>query len=195
VRLIGLRRGSIIAEFEFSGSRADIDAAISKVEANLGGNIRRALCEAVDAGTGCQLELLRSIVVPGRSERAKRASRLRAHSKTEEQEVAAIWIVLASAVMCSPILLKLGLRCRRRREIANVPDTLVPSSPQEAMKDADKLSIASSGSTCTPKEMVDCEVQTVCSGELAWGSPMQSVTATNCPNERSISVEAVDVLI
>lgn len=58
VRLLGLRTGSIIADFEARGQEAKIVAAMKRLHGNLGsdGNLSTMLCAAARGGESCAVE-------------------------------------------------------------------------------------------------------------------------------------------
>mmetsp|Transcript_44519 Transcript_44519/g.83493 ORF Transcript_44519/g.83493 Transcript_44519/m.83493 type:complete len:779 (-) Transcript_44519:197-2533(-) len=163
VRLIGLRSGSIIVEFELAGEIKAVSMAVERTKAQLVGEapLRRSLCEAAGVGDlqACNVEFQRSTAVPAPE----------ADDEQEESRFLPLVIGVSSGVMLLAGLVAMMLVLRHRRrlqgpkflaEVKDVPELSDTVMEWKAEKDV-KDNVSDSGSTATPKEMQDVEVMSL----------------------------------
>jgi len=169
VRLLGLRKGSIIAEFEFQGEEAYVSAAVKRVYAALlkhgPGSLEDRLCQAATVGMGpksCRVWMIRTTSVGGW---------FTSEAKEEEVKILPAWAWIpiglgcVLAVLCMLLMTVLCIKRRRRAKALN--DAQSSNCKQDiraTSKDAQD-NISDSASTATPDRVNSC-VQTEMSGEI-----------------------------
>jgi len=164
VRLLGLRAGSIIAEFEIQGKEEEVSGAVKKVEEALRkhgpGSLEDRLCEAAAVGgtvMPCRVWLIRNTAYKGTEVQA-----LEDHTTRWPLW---LWIALPFIFFAACLLpLVVAFICikRRRRGARSVNGQ--EAAIEATSKDV-KDNISDSASTATP-DRVDCLVQTELTGEV-----------------------------
>eukprot|EP00747_Dinoflagellata_sp_TGD_P128130 gnl/TRDRNA2_/TRDRNA2_174485_c1_seq4.p1 gnl/TRDRNA2_/TRDRNA2_174485_c1~~gnl/TRDRNA2_/TRDRNA2_174485_c1_seq4.p1 ORF type:complete len:790 (+),score=175.76 gnl/TRDRNA2_/TRDRNA2_174485_c1_seq4:95-2464(+) len=163
VRLLGARRGSIIAEFELLGPSAeDVSFAVQNIEKALAGPVLpEELCAATRAGSGCKVELAHKAMITPPPSRG-------AFSFLQDQ-TATLAVIAAIGAVCFLLLTTLagiGALCRRRRQKALLEQRQVEKKQQpdietaeaaevskvpEKKTESDEKESVGSGSTKTPE--------------------------------------------
>jgi hypothetical protein len=168
VNLLGLRQGSIIIDFEFSGSEAE--AAAGKLQRNFAdGVLAQALCAVATVGQyptpKCDAELLH-VTHAASPVAAKQAGN---HALVIGLSVAGSVLVLGAVVA--------GVMVYRRRQASSAKRAAPLGTPEAPglAKDA-KDDDADTASTGTPK--VSSEVQTDVSGDISEVGSLASREAT-----------------
>jgi len=167
VRLLGLRAGSIIAEFEFQGEEAEVTAAVKRVHVALirhgHGSLEERLCDAANVGMEakpCRVWMIRTTAVGGWNT---------AVIKEESSSLPLwAWFVIGGALLLCmvPMVALLPYIWRRMHAKPNNE-----AQPQNGEKDIEATSkeandnISDSASTATPDVVNGC-VQTDMSGDL-----------------------------
>jgi len=184
VRLIGLRRGSIISEFELTGSRASIVEAMKNLEADMASpensKVGKAMCEAAIAATvgidsespvQCHGELMRTDFLEGveRSTEILEPVNEASIYDSDNTALAMLLIVGGCAGFLTVLAGALIVRKRRRRRHANnnaIKTKEVDSKDCKYGNDT-KDNVSECGSTLTPSSKVSCEVQTEVTGDIS----------------------------
>jgi len=167
VRLLGLRAGSIIAEFEFQGEEAEVTAAVERVRVALlqhgYGSLEDRLCEAANAGMEpkpCRVRMIRTTAVAGWSTAVPKDDR-------ENLPLWAWFVIGSTMLVCTVPMVALLLYIWRRMH-AKPKNKAQPQNGEKDLeatsKDA-KDNISDSASTATPDVVHGC-VQTDMSGDL-----------------------------
>jgi hypothetical protein len=191
VRLIGLRRGSIIAEFELLGSRSRISQAISHLEADLANTasspLGNAMCAAASAGRGspvqCHTELVRTEFLDG----VEPDEYMGGSVPGESQQGTLAIILFVAACVCVVGMIGAILCIMRSNRNIGVPkqkpmesvvravvtnqkggkDDAIVANSQDYEK-GEKDNASDCDSTATPASpKVSCEVQTDISGDIS----------------------------
>jgi len=161
VRLLGLRQGSIVTEFELRGKEADITAAISRLEDDINGlgSLQAAMCHAATVGRegarpDCRLELVRTTAIPPPvSDQSKLGSTV-IMTVVSAAAVATIMVCAAALVLW---------RRRRRAKMQQSDSQVVTAKPKAGQS---KDTVSDTASTATP-EVASSEVQTDISGDIS----------------------------
>jgi hypothetical protein len=171
VRLLGLRAGSIIAEFEIQGKEEEVTGAVKKVEVALWkhgpGSLEDRLCEAATIGgtvMPCRVWLIRTTAYEG--------SEVQAFEDDKAEHLpwpVWAWIAVGFAFFVPKCMLVMVvaficMKRRRRGEEARSFMNGQEDDPEATSKDA-KDNISDSASTATP-DRVNCHVQTEMTGEI-----------------------------
>jgi hypothetical protein len=172
VRLIGLRRGSIIAEFELTGTRSRVMDAVYHLQADLAtaatSKLGKTLCEAASAGRDapvqCHTELMRTEFFEG-TEITPGAVAKSAADESESNTLAIALIVAASAIV---VVLIAAIAYTKMKRGQNQQVTNKAVTATEVQEKGGKDNFSECGSTATPpSEKVSSEVQTEVSGEIS----------------------------
>jgi hypothetical protein len=178
VRLLGLRKGSIIAEFEFQGKEADVTGAVKRVQSALlqreHGKLQHRLCEAATVSImgpklwevlsmgpkPCRVEMIRTTAVGGWSTAVT----------PEVDEIFPIWAQIT--IGCGTVVLSvmaaficLCIRRRKHAKLRNEAQSLKGEKDAETTSKDVKDNISDSASTATP-DRFNGGVQTDVSGDL-----------------------------
>jgi len=168
VRLLGLRAGSIIAEFEFQGKEEEVTAAVKRVEVALWqhghGSLEERLCEAATVGKErmpCRAWLIRTTAVRGWEKQAVEAP------GTRLPLWACIAVGCAIFFACIGVMAAVFIRIKRRQRAKTQKEAETSNCKEdvEATSKDTKDNISDSASTATP-DRVNCCVQTEMTGEL-----------------------------
>jgi len=168
VRLLGLRAGSIIAEFEFQGNEAEVAAAAKRVETALWqhghGSLEDRLCEAAAAGKeqiACRAQLIRTVPLRGMEGQA-----------FEVDESLSMWAWIAvslSIFLLCMLLIVVAFICKKRKQHEKAQKDAQSSDSKDVDHEATlkdlKDNFSDSASTATP-DRVNCCVQTEMTGDL-----------------------------
>jgi hypothetical protein len=170
VRLLALRNGSIIIEYELVGT--DGKAAAAALNAEVGSQLQVDLCAAATVGMEpqpeCKLELMStkhiSSPIPFTEDMAV----------TLDERLVAIGVIVGAIMLLCGLVagILVGRWCVQRRKaktLSNATDHELPVvTATELTKVAEvNQEVGDTASTATPPEMVESEVQTEVSGDIA----------------------------